>query len=160
MSESLMEEVQDGLDAADAEVEFIPDSDTPLTKQYAALELERRDLESKLKTVKEKARAAEKLLLDEFAATGVSSCRVTVDAGELTLYLKKEYHVTKRSEVSTDALCGLLREAGLGYLVSDGYNAASLKAALVERKAKGGEIPDSLASALNQVEMYRVATRK
>jgi hypothetical protein len=45
-------------------------------------------------------------------------------------------------------------------MVSDGYNASSLKSKVKEYQDQGLEVPESLAGLLNIGEVPRLATRK
>lgn len=125
-------------------------------KEYARLANELRRVDAETEALKVQARAVEARLLDQFADSGCKSARV----GDLTLYVRMDRYVSKRGEVDTDRVCRALRACGLGYMVSDGYNASSLKSKIKEYQDEGVEVPGELAELLNIGEVPRLATRK
>lgn len=125
-------------------------------KQFVALEHERREHEEKLKAIGEKISSLQAALLDQFADLGMQNANVD----GLTVYVRTDRYVSKKGEASTEQVCEALRACGLGYMVSDGYNAASLKSKVKEFQEEGIEVPESLASLLNIGETFKLATRK
>lgn len=127
-----------------------------LLTEFVALEKERREHEDRLKIIQERVGQIQEPLLNHFADTGIQNARV----GDLTAYVRMDRYCSKKSEASTEAICQVLRESGLGYMVSDGYNASSLKSKIKEYIDNEIEIPESLSSLLNIGEIPRLATRK
>lgn len=125
-------------------------------KEFARLENERRDLEDRLSEVKAAAAVIQERLLNDFADAGMQSANVD----GLTVYVRMDRFVSKRSEVTTEQVCQVLRDCGLGYMVADGYNASSLKGKISEYQKEGVEVPQPLAAVLNIGEVARLATRK
>lgn len=124
-------------------------------KAYAALEHHRRQLESQLKSVEQESRALGEKLLEDFGETGMSNANVD----GLCLYIRMDRYVSKRADATTEQVCEALREAGLAYMVTDGYNAASLKSLVKEYQDNGREVPPKLSELLNVGEVPRLATR-
>lgn len=96
---------------------------------FVELERTRRQLEEATKENDAKRAAVNKALLDDFAEVGIQN--ISVEG--LRLYVREDKFVNKCKEFDSDAICVLLEEEGLGYLVKPGYNATSLKAAIVEQ---------------------------
>ncbi|MDE2103886.1 MAG: hypothetical protein KGL39_42010 [Patescibacteria group bacterium] len=122
---------------------------------YVELEERRRRLEDDLAACKQAASAIEQKLLEQFADIGLQNARV----GNLTVYVRHDRYVSRRKEVTNEEMCEILRNLGLGYMVSDGYNAASLKSKIKEYQDHELEVPPALAGALNIGEVPRLATR-
>lgn len=127
-----------------------------LLAEFVALENERREHENRLKIISERVGQLQPVLLDQFADAGMQNARI----GDLTVYIRTDRYVSKRGDVSTEQVCGVLRDCGLGYMVSDGYNAMSLKSKIKEYQDSGVEVPQELAAVLNIGEAFRLATRK
>lgn len=124
-------------------------------KTYAELEHKRRDLEAQLKAVEQQSRELGDVLLDDFGETGMSNANVD----GLCVYIRMDRYVSKKSDATMEQVCAALREAGLAYMVSDGYNAASLKSLIKEYNDSCVEVPPKLAELLNVGEVPRLATR-
>lgn len=124
--------------------------------EFVALEHERREHEDRLKVIAERLGKLSEPLLNHFADSGIQNANVN----GLTVFVRVDRYVSKKSEATTDQVCEALREAGLGYMVSDGYNAASLKSKVREWEEAGAEVPPELAALLNVGEVARLATRK
>lgn len=137
-----------------AETNFGPFQE--LLTEYVALEKERREHEERLEIIAERCRQLEEPLLNYFADTGMQNARVS----DLTVFIKTDRFVSKRGEVTTEQVCQALRDCGLGYMVSDGYSAQSLKSKVREWQEAGVEVPERLAALLNIGEVSRLATRK
>lgn len=136
-------------------------AETPATFQamlaeFVGLEHERREHEEKLKVIAERTAKLQEALLDQFADLGLQNASVK----GLTVYVRMDRYVSKAKDATTDAVCHALRECGCGYMVSDGYNAQSLKSKVKEWQDAGVEVPAALAGLLNIGEIPRLATRK
>lgn len=136
--------------------ETIPDGFKSQLARFVQLEAERREHEERLKVIGEEAGKLQAALLDQFADTGIQNAKVS----GLTVYVRLDRFVSKKSDVSTEQVCEALRDAGLSYMVSDGYNAQSLKSKIREYQTEGVEVPQRLSSLLNIGEVARLATRK
>jgi hypothetical protein len=124
--------------------------------EFVALERERREHEDRLKIIAERCGVLSPLLIDQFADLGMQNANVE----GLTVFVRMDRYVSKRGDVSSDQVCQALRECGLGYMVSDGYNAQSLKSKVREWQDAGVEVPPTLAGLLNIGEVPRLTTRK
>lgn len=127
-----------------------------LLSDFVALEHLRREHEDALEVINKKLEKLSVILIEQFADLGMQNARVD----GLTVYIKMNHYVSKRGDVSTQAVCDELTKCGLGYLVSDGYNAQSLKSKIREYQDQEIEIPPSLAELLNIGEVPKLATRK
>lgn len=154
-----MSDILTQLETAVAELEAAaaePDDRSPILKRFVRLEQLRRRLEETLDAVKARIEPLKNEVYEHFAETGVQNAR----CDGLTVYLKTTRFVSKRKEYTMEQVCECLRAHGFGYLVSDGYNAAALKSAIVEKLVEGVELPEPLKGMLNIGETTEVATRK
>lgn len=139
--------------ANDISTAFSESVDTPLVdgdtltlaSRYSDLCDRFRDAEGEAEALKDQMRAIEPVLLERMQESGTQSIR----AGRNTLYVKQTFYVSKRSDTETMNVIEQLRTHGMGYLVSEGYNAAALKGKLREMLDDGQEIPPDLAGLLN-----------
>jgi hypothetical protein len=122
---------------------------------FAALEHERRGLESRLGEVKKEQAALQAVLLEQWADRGQQSATVN----GLTIYVAGDFYCTKRSEKSTAQLIEVLRAEGLERCIEVGYGASSLKAWVKEQLAAGSEIPAAVAECLNFDTIPRLRAR-
>lgn len=127
-----------------------------LLAEFVALEIERREHEDKLKVIAERLAKINEPLLDAFADSGIQNAKVN----GLTVYVRMDRYCSKKSDASTEQVCAALKTCGLGYMVSDGYNAQSLKSKVKEWQDNGVEVPAALSGLLNIGEVPRLATRK
>lgn len=125
-------------------------------KRAGELELRRRELEDELKIIAEEYKQLESSLIDQFADAGMQNAR----ASGLTFYVRMDRYCSKKSEFTSDQVCQCLTRNGLGYMVADSYNAASLKSKFKEWQELGVEPPADLAGMMNIGEVARLATRK
>lgn len=139
------------------------DADTPvadnlgaLLKRYTELENERRKHTEQCEALADQIKPLEEALLEAFAEAGLQNAR----ANGLTVFIRTDRFVSKKGEVSTDVICEKLKELGCGYMVKEGYSAASLKAKVAEWQVEGVEIPAELAGMLNIGEVARITSRK
>lgn len=146
-------------------VEAFADSDQPVEvpesfrdrlAEYAELQNRKRKHDGELEAIAERLKELEEPLLNDMAEAGIQN----VNVAGLTIYKKTDFYVSKRGEVPTAAIVETMRQHGLGYLVSEGYNANSLKSVIREWRDEEKPIPEELASQLNIGETVRLATRK
>jgi hypothetical protein len=133
-----------------------PASFQGMLKEFVALEHERRQHDDRLKQIAERVDKLAPTLLDQFADAGIQNANVD----GLTVYVRVDRYVSKRGDASTEQVCQVLKDCGLGYMVSDGYNASSLKSKVKEFQEEGVAVPEALAAMLNIGEVPRLATRK
>jgi hypothetical protein len=114
----------------------IPPSMGERIKQFATLEHERRELEAKLKDIEGRASKLAAALLDDFADNGIQNTR----CDGLTIYVRTDRYVSKKKDVETQTICDLLESLGRGDMVSDGYNASSLKSWVLEQIAMRADL--------------------
>ena len=127
-----------------------------LLKEAADLELKRREHEDALKMINERFRQIEPILLDQFADAGMQNAR----ANGLTFYVRLDRYCSKRAEFTSEQVCECLSRNGLGYMVTDSYNPASLKSKFKEWAEQQVEPPAELLGMVNLGEVARLATRK
>ena len=161
--DSILDEVGrelSGLEAVHAEPPAAEPAPTnQLLRQFAQLQLRRRELEEALEVVTKGITALEPEILEYFADQGIQSANVL----GLCCYMKTDFFVSKKADkdgVTTQIVCDAMRDFGLGYMVADGYNAASLKSKIKEWLKEGVEVPERLRSLLNIGETTKIATRK
>lgn len=124
--------------------------------EFVGLEKRRRELEDELKSVEARTAPLQASLLEQFADLGMQSANVY----GLCVYVRLDRYVSKRSGVATETVCEALKVCGLGYMVSDGYNAQSLKSKIKEYQDQQIEVPPQLAELLNCGEVPRLVTRR
>lgn len=127
-----------------------------LLSDFVELEKKRRDLEAELDDCKKQIAKLQEPLTEHFAASNMQNCK----AGGLTVFLKTTKYVNKRSDVETAEICAVLESLGLGYMVSEGYSASSLKSRVNEYLENDEPVPDPLASLLKIGEVTKLATRR
>lgn len=127
-----------------------------LLKEAGELELARREHEDKLKVISERWKQIEPILLDQFADSGMQNAR----AAGLTFYIRTDRYCSKKGEFTSEQVCQCLTRNGLGYMVADSYNAASLKSKFKEWSDGNVEPPADLVAMMNLGEVSRLATRK
>jgi hypothetical protein len=98
-------------------------------KRFVALEHARRELETQLEDNKKRAAAISTLLLEDFGEAGLQN----VKCDGLTVYIRVDRYVTKKGDVDSESICGVLSEIGRDDLVKAGYNANSLKSWVLEQ---------------------------
>lgn len=126
---------------------------TDLQNDFIALTREKKRRESELSEINDKLTALSDLLCEQMAAQGVQNVKMTDGS---TLYIRTDRYVNKRSGVSQQQVCDVLERLDLGYMVSLGYNAASLKSKVKEMQEQEEAIPEELSTLLNIGEMRRV----
>lgn len=149
-------ESQEMAAALEADLSATPPTFQAQIAEYVALEKRRRELEAELEATNTKIAPLQASLLEQFADLGMQSANVD----GLTVYVRCDRYVSKRQGVATESVCEALRQCGLGYMVSDGYNAMSLKSKIKEYQEQGIEVPAALGELLNIGELPRLVTRK
>lgn len=125
-------------------------------KRFAQLENYRRVLEEDLEVTKRQLAKLQEQLIDQFADLGLQNARID----GLTIYVRMDRYVSKKKEYTTEQLCQVLKDVGLGYMVADGYSASSLKAKVAEYARDGIELPSELAEMINVGERPRLVSNK
>src|SRR6185312_6247045 len=127
-----------------------------LLKRYTELENLRRKHEADEEALKDQIKPLEDALLEAFAEAGIQNAR----ANGLTVFIRTDRYVNKKTEVATDTICETLTKLGMGYMVKAGYSASSLKAKVGEWRAEGIEVPAELAALIKVGEVERITSRK
>lgn len=127
-----------------------------LMKEMEAIDLEIREHEDRLKVLAERRRQLEPLVIDIYADQGLQNFKTKA----LTFFVAMDRYCSKKGEFTTQQVCESLKINGLGYMVSDGYNAASLKSKFKEWQEGGVEPPADLAAMMNIGETARLRSRK
>ncbi|MGH7743706.1 MAG: hypothetical protein ACREQ5_02650 [Candidatus Dormibacteria bacterium] len=130
-----------------------------LLRRFAELSIRRGVLDAELEVVRKEIAGIEPQLLESFADQGIQNCNILGQC----IYVRSDLYVSKKADkdgVTTDDVCKALAKCGLGYMVKDGYSAASLKSKVAEWRKEGVEIPETLATLLNVGETCRLAARK
>ena len=153
MSTDTLNEMQATLDAAATPQ---PGTFQEMLAEFVVLEHERREHEDRLKVIAGRLGQLQEPLLNHFADTGIQNASVN----GLTVYVRMDRYVSKRGDASSEQVCAALRDCGLSYMVSDSYNAQSLKSKIREYIEEGADVPESLKQLLNIGEVARLATRK
>ena len=96
---------------------------------FSRYERVKRQLEAALETVKAEIKQLEPGLIEDMVGTQMQRANV----GGLTLYIRRDKWVHKKSGTANEVMCETLRQAGWGHLVEEGYNAARLKSAVLEK---------------------------
>lgn len=133
-----------------------PMTTTEKLKEFARLANLKRDLDAQLSDCTARMAELEPSLIEEMAEAGMQSTNID----DLTLYIRTDKYVSKRGEFTSQQICDCLRKHGMGYMVNDGYNAASLKSKVRELIDDGSGLPDDLKAMLNIGETQRIGSRK
>ena len=124
---------------ADGEELIPPDGDLGLMlSNFVAADKEYRLLEEQLEAAKKKLAAMEDPLAEQMGLMGMQSARVD----GMTIYIKRTPYVSKAAGVETESVCEILKHVGLEYMVSEGYNAQSLKSKVKEYQEKWRDLDD------------------
>lgn len=123
--------------------------------EFCALDRRRRELEDELEEIKRRRASLESMLLENFHDLGLQN--MNVDG--MTLYIRTNQYATKRSDVTMEQVCQVIRRLGRSDMVSEGYHPSSLKS-WVKELLENGEVPGELSEVLNIGETYSLQTRK
>jgi hypothetical protein len=127
--------------------------------KYRELVEEKIDLDAKLKAVTSQITAATPDVLDYFQRQGIDQ----IASGGRTLYLRREVHTTKSTDVTTEQACEKLVELGLPDYVGSKVNTQGLGAYVRELEAEGQElklIEETFGGAFRVVEIFKIGSRK
>lgn len=127
-----------------------------LLNSFVDLQNRRRDVESELDCIKADLDKIEPQLAEMFGMRGMQNAKIR----GLLIYVSTDRYVTKKGGVDTSHVCDVLKDHGLGDMVSLGYSASALKSRVLGWKDEGAEIPEGLAAVLNIGEALRLKTRK
>ena len=126
-------------------------------KRFVALQAELRELEAKVKAVKEELANLEPAVLTYFENMGIQ--RLTVDG--YTVYVRRQLWASKRPEVSWEEACDAMLVYGLDEYVGPRFNAQQVSAWVREREQDGlPPVPPELEHVLTVTEKYTVQCQK
>lgn len=136
------------------------ENETPINResQYVALAKRKKELESQVESVDKEMAAIHDAIVDDWIDRGQQNA--SIDG--MTLYIANEFYCSKRGGVETNKVCDTLKANGLGKLVAEAYNTASLKSYVKEHwdeETKASDIPGDLAAMLNFDTVARLRTR-
>jgi hypothetical protein len=126
---------------------------------FARLDNWRRQLEECLKFAKEQQDALAPSLLEDMGLNGIQN--VSVEG--LSVHQRRDFFCNKLSDkdgVSQAMICQALSDMGLGYMVSEGYNASALKSKVREWVDEGVEIPSPLKDMIKYGESVKLVATK
>ena len=129
-----------------------------LLENYVNLSKRLRDVGDEEDTLKKQLAEIEPKLLEEFGLAGIQN----VNCDGLTVYVKREKYINKKSEkdgVTTELLLERLKENGFSDLCHETYSASALKSRMLEI-LEVGDIPEGVAACLNVSEGLKLGTRK
>lgn len=127
--------------------------------EFVSLEYKKRALEAELKMVEAKQGQAKTVILKKFQEAGISS----ITAQGMTVYLHRQTWAGLEEGKDKAAGCAALRAAGLGDLVTDGYNSQSVSSRLREFEDDDtGEVafPPELAGVWKLNPTFDIRARK
>ena len=127
--------------------------DNRTVKKYVRLGKEKREMEDKMRKLKEKIAETETRLLLQFEKAGVDS--VKVDG--MTLYLRHDSYPTAK-DGDRAAVIAALKTCGLEAMLT--FNSRSLKSLIKEWEDAGQEIPAPLKEVLTFTEKFSLLMRK
>jgi hypothetical protein len=135
-----------------------PDSFVALARQFATLDSERRELEDRVKTIKEECQALEAQLVLAFENHDIAGPIKLRDLG-LAVYVHRSRYASADSEHLPE-LRAALEANGLGHFVKPAISAQTLSAWAREVEEAGGEIPEEIGRYVKLATIYRIRTRK
>jgi hypothetical protein len=128
-----------------------------LVNEFLELALEKERLEERTEAIDARMKVLEEEILGHWADAGTQS----VKQSGRTLFIRHDFYCSKKRGVFTQKICDLLREHGLERMVSEGYNAQSLKAVVKEWASdEGPGVPEDLAAVLNYDTVPRLIVRR
>ena len=128
--------------------------DSVKLKRFVELEKERREVETRLKSIKEEAKSLTEAILGDFEEAGMT--KATIDG--VTVYVQRTLWA-KALEGDYERACEALRQAGLDVYVHERFNVNSLSAFVRERDKAGEPLPDAFKGAVDVEERFDVKTR-
>jgi hypothetical protein len=121
--------------------------------RYAELDEKRLNLMREVDSLRKAQAAMEPLILEDMSVSGMESTKVN----GRTIYIQRQIWAKYSSaEEAVEAL----KEAGLGDLVKEKFNANQLAALLREMDAQGEEPPAQFAGVIEPNEVFHIRTRK
>ena len=124
---------------------------------YIKKNIEKRNLEAKLREIKEQLDQDEQRLADYFAENGLQNIKTKTG----TAYLSRELfaNLVKGEDGSHKKAHTAFKRAGLKHLVKDQINSSSLRAYIRELDENGVSIPKGLIPHINIAEVFRIRVR-
>lgn len=151
--------MSDVMEELQAEFDKPPEAAGPFLarlQEFTQLENRRRELELELESVNKRAAVLKPQLIEDMAEAGIENTR----CGGLSVFTRLDWWVHRKSEVPAQDLCDALKQIGRGDMVADGYNAASLKALVLEWKRDEQEVPPVLADKIDVGSKVNLVTRR
>lgn len=127
--------------------------------KYALLLTQKLEAEDKVKKINAEVAKLFPDVLDYFQRQGINQLSV---AGR-TLYLRREVHTSKSTEVTTVNACTRLRRMGLSEYTGQRINIQGLSAYVRNREEEGEklkDIEDDFADCFKCVELFKIGSRK
>lgn len=135
-----------------------PDSFVALARQFATLDAERRELETRVKAIKEECQALEAQLVLAFENHDVAGPIRLRDLG-LAVYVRTDRYASADPE-HVEELRQAFHRHGLGHIAKVTILSQTLSAWVREVKEAGDEVPEDIAQYIKESTMYRIRTRK
>ena len=128
--------------------------DTVKLNRFVELEKQRRDLETRLKALKEETTKLKESILSDFEEAGMSK---TVVEG-MTVYVHRQLWA---SAIDSDyeRACQALKSAGLNDYVQERFNINSLSAYVRELDKAGDPLPSEFDGCIDVKERFEIRTR-
>jgi hypothetical protein len=123
-------------------------------EQFIELETERRELEARLKEVKEEIAPLHEQVLTYFEQTGTSK----IKRSGLTLYVHRQLWA-RPIDGDYERGCAALKAAGLEDMVKESFNIHTLSAYIRELERMGEPIPETFEGAIQTEETFQIRTR-
>lgn len=123
-------------------------------ERFIELETERRELEARLKELKEEITPLHDQVLTHFEQTGTEKIR----RGGLTLYIHRQLWC-RAIDGDYERGCAALKAAGLEDLVKETFNVHTLSAYVRELERMGEPIPETFEGAIQTEETFQLRTR-
>jgi hypothetical protein len=123
-------------------------------EQFIELETERRELEARLKEVKEEIAPLHEQVLTYFEQTGTSK----IKRSGLTLYVHRQLWASP-IDGDYERGCAALKAAGLEDMVKESFNIHTLSAYIRELERMGEPIPETFEGAIQTEETFQIRTR-
>lgn len=132
--------------------------DLELAKQVALLLSKKRDLETRLREVKESIAEIEPSLVAALAENSIDRVQVPTGDGSMTVYIQQSLYARPKDGDRASVISALKR-CGLSDLVSETYNAQTLSAYIRERLAAGQALQPTLEANIELYEEARIRGR-
>jgi hypothetical protein len=123
-------------------------------ERFIELETERRELEARLKEVKEEIAPLHEQVLTYFEQTGTSK----IKRSGLTLYVHRQLWA-RPIDGDYERGCAALKAAGLEDMVKESFNIHTLSAYIRELERMGEPIPETFEGAIQTEETFQIRTR-